>query len=45
MTTIFHIVIPTAGLIALVAFLGGAIVLPLFDLSEERADRKREALR
>ncbi|GLZ75838.1 hypothetical protein Afil01_06450 [Actinorhabdospora filicis] len=45
MTTIFQVLIPVLGLLALVAFIGGGLLIPLFDISEERAERKREAVR
>lgn len=41
----FEVLIPVLGLLALVAFIGAGLLLPLFDITEERAERKRGALR
>ncbi|MEV0645680.1 hypothetical protein AB0I28_10490 [Phytomonospora sp. NPDC050363] len=36
MTAFFHILIPVMVLLGVVAFVGGGLLLPLFEIAEER---------
>ncbi|MBB6032279.1 hypothetical protein [Phytomonospora endophytica] len=42
MTALFQIVVPVVALLGVVAFIGGGILLPLFEIQEER-DAKASA--
>jgi hypothetical protein len=36
MTAFFQIIVPVVALLGVVAFIGGGILLPLFEIAEER---------
>lgn len=37
MTAFFQIIVPVVALLGVVAFIGGGLLLPLFEIQEERA--------
>lgn len=42
MTTLIHVAIPVLAVLGLVAFLGGGVLLPLFEIDEERREAAAE---
>ena len=47
MTTLIHVVVPVLAAVGLIVFLGGGLLLPLFEIDEERREAvaKRKAAR